>query len=153
MGTETVESQIDIIKILIETCRDAQAGYLIAAEHAKSAELRAFFSNQSMERARFSAELERVAKHLGEAEIAPGAGIVDRINRAWLELKHKLGAGDTGVLETVEAAASQCRSQYQQAVQSTLPGELKTVIDRQAESVFAAYDQICALREMGGKAA
>ena len=153
MSTETVEKSFDVMKDLVETCRDAQAGYLIAAEHVRNAELRAFFSQQSMDRARFAAELERAARRLGDAEIPRGSGIVDRINRAWLELKQKLAIGDIGVLETVEAAERSVKIHFQQALQAGLPPEIRNVVEREAESISAAYDQVCTLRDMGGRAA
>ena len=66
MAAETSKSNLEIIEKLIETCRDGQAGYLEAAEHARNSELRDFFSQQAMERARFAAELEHVAERFGE---------------------------------------------------------------------------------------
>lgn len=152
MDTPGAEAHLPHIKNLIEVCRDAQAGYLIAAEHARSAELRAFFTSQSMERARFAAELEGLARRISGASLRR-TGIVDRINRAWLELKQKLGAGDAGVLETVELSERNGMHQYRQALESALPEELHALVERQMEGVSAAYDQVCALRDMGGKAA
>jgi uncharacterized protein (TIGR02284 family) len=152
MSVAISESQLEVIKNLIETCRNEQAGYLIAAEHARNAELRAFFSNQSMERARFAAELEGAARR-GGTQLIRSSGIVDRINRAWVELKQRLSAGDAGVLDSVENGERDARNQYRQAVSAELPPEVQAIVERQSESISAAYDQVCALREMGGKAA
>jgi uncharacterized protein (TIGR02284 family) len=153
MDAPEVQADLQLVKNLIEVCRDAQAGYLIAAEHAREAELRTFFTGRSMERARFAAELEGIARHFAGGESVRRTGIVDRINRAWQELKHKLGAGDAGVLENVESFERGGLNEYRQALKAPMSAELKSATERQAESISAAYDQICALRDMGGKAA
>lgn len=153
MNEAGAEAHLNVLKNLIEICRDAQAGYLIAAEHARNAELRTFFTSQSMERARFAAELDAMLRRMGGATVSRHTGIVDRINRAWLELKQKLEAGDAGVLENVEAFERNSVNGYREALSATVPPELHTVIQKHSESVTAAYDQVCALRDMGGKAA
>jgi uncharacterized protein (TIGR02284 family) len=147
------DDNLDGIKKLIETCRDGQAGYLEAAEHAKNAELRAFFSGQSMERARFAAELESVARRLGEAYPTRSPSMANKMHCAWIDLKYKLGGGDAGVLHSVEAGEHNAKNHYQQALDAGLPPEVRTILERQAESVFAAYDQVCMLRDMYKKAA
>ena len=159
LSTETAGSDVelirklDVIEKLIETCRDGQAGYLEAAEHAKNAELRAFFSGQSMERARFAAQLESVARRLGAADPSRGPSIASKMHCAWIDLKHRLGGGDAGVLGCVEAGESTAKNHYLQALRAGLPPEVQTILERQAESVSAAYDQVCALRSMYKKAA
>ena len=57
----------DILQSLIETCRDGETGYLHAASVAEDAELKGYFQQQSLERARFRAELTDAVKQLGEA--------------------------------------------------------------------------------------
>ena len=153
MSADFADQKIDLIKKLIETCRDGQAGYLEAAEHARNAELRAFFSAQAMERARFAAVLESVARHLGEADPSHSPSIASQIHRAWIDLKFKLGGGDAGVLASVEDGEHNATMHYQQALQADFPADVLTILERQAESVSAAYDQVCALRNMYKKVA
>lgn len=158
LSTATSESNLDlsnkleVIDKLIEICRDGQAGYLEAAEHTRNAELRAFFSTQAMERARFAAELESVARRLGEADPSRGPSLISKMHCAWIDLQHKLG-GDAGVLGCVEDGESVAKNQYLQALQAGLPPNVLSIIERQAESVSAAYGQVCALRSMYKKAA
>jgi len=47
----------DILEKLIETCRDGETGYLHAAGVAHDPEFKAYFQQQSLERARFRVEL------------------------------------------------------------------------------------------------
>ena len=56
---------IGTLNDLIETCRDGQNGYKEAAENATSHELKGFFSDASLERARFVGELQEQVRTLG----------------------------------------------------------------------------------------
>lgn len=147
MAADTVGSLPELINKLIETCRDGQAGYLEAAEHAHNTELRQFFSERAFERARFAAELERVALRLGEPSPG-GTSFANLMHRAWIDLKCKLGAGDASVLASVEAGEANAKEHYKQASAAALPPEVKSIIERQAESVSVAYSQVCALRSI-----
>lgn len=141
------------IEKLIETCRDGQAGYLEAAEVARNSELRNFFSHQSLERSRFAGELETVARNLGEAKPSRGPSYVNKLHRAWIDLKQMLGGGDASVLSSVELGESYAKTHYQEALRANLPADVHEVIERQAESVLAAYDEINALSSVYKKAA
>jgi uncharacterized protein (TIGR02284 family) len=153
MSAEIADKNVELIKKLIETCRDGQAGYLEAAEHARNADLRAFFSQQAMERARFAAELGSAARRLGEADPSQGPSIASKMHRAWIDLKYKLGGRDAGVLSSVESGEHIAKEHYLEALRAGLPPEVQTILERQAESVFAAYDQVCSLHSVYTKAA
>jgi uncharacterized protein (TIGR02284 family) len=153
MSADMAEKNVDLIKKLIETCRDGQAGYLEAAEHARNADLRAFFSQQAMERARFAAELEGVAKRMGEPDPSQGTSIAGKMHCAWIDLKSKLGGRDAAVLSSVEAGERIAKDHYLEALRAGLPGEVQAIVERQAESVFAAYDQVSSLQSVYAQAA
>jgi uncharacterized protein (TIGR02284 family) len=153
MAPEIVSNQLAIVHKLIETCRDGQAGYLEAAESARNTELKTFFSDQAMERARFAAELERVAFRFGDIHPDVNTSFASTVHRAWIDLKHKLGAGDASVLGSVETGESKAKAHYQQALAADLTADLRQIIERQAESVSIAYSQVCALRSIYKNAA
>jgi len=48
---------------------------------------------------------------------------------------------------------SELRDFYRQALSLEFPSEVAALLERQADSVSDAYDQICTLRDMRGKAA
>ncbi len=82
-----------------------------------------------------------------------GPSIASKMHRAWIDLKYKLGGRDAGVLDSVEAGEHNAKNHYLEALQADLPPEVQTIVERQAESVFAAYDQVRSLRDMFGSAA
>lgn len=139
------EDTLDMIAKLIETCRDGQAGYLEAAELARNHVLREFFSQQALERAKFAAALEHIAQHLGEANPSRGPSFANKMHRAWIGLKFKLGGGDASVLESVEVGENNAQSHYLQALHAGLPPDVRNAVEEQADSVSAALDQVRAL--------
>jgi uncharacterized protein (TIGR02284 family) len=144
---------IEVLEKLIETCRDGQAGYLDAAEHSRNAELRNYFQRQSMERSKFAGELEKVAQRLGESDPGRSPSIANKLHRAWIDVKYRLGGGDASVLGSVEAGEDNAKHHYLEALRADLPVDVRTIIERQAESVFDAYAQVRTLRDVYKRAA
>ena len=157
MGAEMTEKQtennIDVIAGLIQCCRTAQAGFLNAAEHVRNSDLSAYFTGRSMERARFAAELERAAHQVGEAEISRTAAMAERVHRAWVDLQFARGRNDGAILGMVAAVERTTRDFFQKALDLEFPADVKALLEQQAESISDAYDQVCTLRDMRGKAA
>ncbi len=146
MSADKASDTLDVIEKLIETCRDGQAGYLEAAELARNHELRTFFSQQALERAKFAGELENQARHLGEADPDSKPSMASTLHRAWIDLKLKMGGGDASILASVESGEHNARNHYHEALQAGLPRDVEAIVQRQAESVFAAHDQIRTLQ-------
>ncbi len=144
---------LDIIDKLIETCRDGQEGYRDAAEHTKASELKEFFNRQSLERAQFAGELETVARQLGESDPDRSPSMANKLHRAWIDLKEKLGAGDASVLESVEAGEDNAKKNYQDALKANLPQNVRSIVERQARSILAAHDRVRSMRDAYKKVA
>ena len=51
------DDTLDLVKELIQTCKDGETGYAHAAGVTTDPQLKAYFSEQSLERARFGQEL------------------------------------------------------------------------------------------------
>lgn len=153
MSAEMADNTLDIVEKLIETCRDGQAGYLEAAELARNEALKELFSRQAMERARFAAELEHLALRLGENDSERTPSIANTLHRAWIDLKHRMGGGDASVLASVETGEANAKSHYRDALLAGLPPNVHAIIEEQAESVFAALDQVHTLRDVYTRAA
>jgi uncharacterized protein (TIGR02284 family) len=152
MSVDLIEKQTDenadVIMGLIKTCRASQVGFLSAAERVRNSALRAYFIGQSMERARFAAELERVAQQ----DLTQGAPTANRVQRSWTDLRLVRGSDGT-VLSAVASAVRNTKDFYNEALSLNLPADVHAVLERQAESISDSYDQICTLRDMRGKAA
>jgi uncharacterized protein (TIGR02284 family) len=143
------ENYIPTLKDLIEVCRDGQNGYLHASVHVEDPELRSFFSEQSLERARFARDLEDEVEKLGTPAPDTNGSIAAVLHRAWFELKADLGGGDQAVINSVEQGEDRAKQVYQDALHADLPAPVLNLISHQYESVRAAHDRVRDIRDAG----
>jgi uncharacterized protein (TIGR02284 family) len=136
-----------VVEKLIETCRDGENGYRDAAEHAKSTQLKQFFQEQSRERSSFAAELQSLLTRLGEPGKKESGSATAAIHRAWIDLKSSLGGGDKAILSSVEQGEDNAKDTYAEALNSPLPANVASVVQRQAENIKAAHDRVKSLRD------
>jgi uncharacterized protein (TIGR02284 family) len=138
---------LSVLEDLIETCKDGQKGYQDAASHAKRADLKTFFNEQSLERSRFAGELEAELIRFGKPDKKVSGSVGGALRRAWIDTKTSLGGGDKTILESLEAGEDSAKEAYQKALRNTLPANLIEVVRRQAESVQRAHDKVKSLRD------
>jgi uncharacterized protein (TIGR02284 family) len=141
----------DILEKLIETCRDGETGYLHAASVVRDSELKDYFQQQSLERARFRVELTEAVKKLGESNPDTSGSSAAVLHRAWFELKDDLGGGDHTLLESVEQGEDSAKHSYERALGKNLPLGIEELVRTQYASVKAAHDRVRSWRD--GKAA
>ncbi len=141
---------VDVLKELIETCRDGQKGYAEAAEHVSdNHSLKSFFHDQSTERGRFAAELTQALQSY-DKDASTSGSVSGALHRTWLELKGTITKGDDhAILESVEQGEDYAKKAYEEALQATLPPETLTIVRRQQASVKAAHDRVRDLRDQG----
>jgi uncharacterized protein (TIGR02284 family) len=144
---------MSVIEDLIETCKDGQKGYQDAASHVKRSDLKTFFDEQSLERARFAGELQEERIRLGKSDKKDSGSVSAALHRAWIDTKVSMGAGDKAILESVEAGEDRAKEAYQKAMTSDLPESIAQVVRRQAASVQAAHDKVKNLRDEARAAA
>jgi uncharacterized protein (TIGR02284 family) len=144
---------ISTLEQLIETCRDGQNGYRDAAEHIKSPEIRNWFNQQSLERGQFAGELEAQVQRLGKSDPDRKGSVSGAIHRKWFELKEKLGGSDESVLAEVERGEDNAKHNYEEGLKQDLPADIRSIVDRQAQSVFIAHDRAKILRDQFKSAA
>src|SRR5580698_5687720 len=110
---------ISVLENLIETCRDGQKGYQDAAAHVKRSDVKAFFNEESLERARFAGELEAELIRLGKPDKKVSGSVGGTLRRAWIDTKVSLGGGDKTILDSVEAGEDSAKESYQKALSGT----------------------------------
>ena len=143
----------DILQTLIETCRDGETGYLHAASVARDSELKSYFQQQSLERARFRAELTDAITQLGEPDPDTSGSSTAVVHRAWFELKSDLGGGDHTLLESVEQGEDSAKHTYESALERKLPAGIDELVRNQYASMKAAHDGVRGWRWRDEKAA
>lgn len=142
-------STLDVLQELIETCRDGETGYAHAASIVADPELKSYFTEKSQERHRFLVELQELAQRSGEPRPDLSGSVAGTLHRAWFEAKVDMGLGDQSVLNSVETGEDAAKRAYQKALSSALNEQVRTAIQRQADSVFSAHDHVRDLRDLG----
>lgn len=144
-----VHSEVaDVIRDLINTCRDGEKGFRDAADHVKRSEFKSMFLEVSRERATFAQELDSELSSLApEASEKPEGHVVGALHRAWIDTKTALGAGDQAILEWLEQGEDYAKGKYEKALSTGLPAGLLQIVRRQSQSIHATHDRVKALRD------
>jgi uncharacterized protein (TIGR02284 family) len=145
-GLKMADDTLDLIKDLVQTCKDGETGYVHAAGVATDPQLKAYFNEQSLERARFGQELRAEAERLGDKPEASGS-VSAVLHRVWFETKATIGLGDQSILNSVEQGEDRAKKDYEKALSSQLPSDLRAIIQRQADSVLKAHDYVRDMRD------
>ena len=140
------EKTLDVLRELIGVCKDGETGYAHAAGIVNDSNLKSYFQAQSLERARFVEDLRLTAKRLGEKPEISGS-TAGALHRLWFETKADLGLGDQAILNSVEQGEDRAKHAYEKALQDEVTADVRTLLQQQAQSVFAAHDYVRDLRD------
>jgi len=140
------DDTLDLLKDFIQTCKDGETGYLHAAGVATDPQLKAYFTEKSLERARFGKELRAETERLGEKPETSGS-VSAVLHRVWFETKATVGLGDQSILNSVEQGEDSAKKAYEKALSSQLPSDVRAIIQRQADSVIKAHDHVRDMRD------
>lgn len=139
------DEAISVLNGLTEICRDSNQGYQEAAGNIENAPIKSFCLEQSRLRAQFLGELQQEVRSLGSEPDNVGSTAA-MIHRAWIDLKAALGGGDRAIIAACETGEDFAVKEYEGALQKPLPANLRTLIERQYQSVKQAHDQVRAWR-------
>lgn len=137
---------LDVLRELIEVCKDGQTGYTHAAGIVADPKLKSYFQEESLERARFVQELKQATESLGHQPDTSGS-VAGTLHRLWFEAKADVGLGDQSVLNSVEQGEDRAKHAYEQALKEDLPADISGMLQQQAQSIFAAHDHVRDLRD------
>jgi uncharacterized protein (TIGR02284 family) len=148
----TTSSIASVLNSLIETCKDGQNGFRDAAENVGNSDLKALFSEYSMQRQQFVTELQSLTASLGESAEDSGS-VAGALHRGWIDLKAALTSReDHAILAECERGEDSAVSEYRDALEhDDLPANIRDVIQRQYVSVQAAHDRVRDLRDQTKK--
>jgi uncharacterized protein (TIGR02284 family) len=143
---------ISVLNSLIETLKDGQHGFRVAADDVQNSDLKSVFQKYSLQRSQFAGELQSEAVKLGEAEPEETSSSAGVLHRAWINLKSALAGGDEhSVLAECERGEDSAVSEYQEALEKDLPQNIRDIVERQYREVKAAHDAVRALRDARAK--
>jgi len=83
---------------------------------------------------------------MGDEPDASGS-VSAALHRVWFEAKATVGLGDQSILNSVEQGEDRAKRDYEQALASQLPDDVREIIQRQAASVLKAHDYVRDMRD------
>jgi uncharacterized protein (TIGR02284 family) len=138
------------LNALITVLKDGQKGYADAMIDVKDQNLKDLFKKYSAQRASYVTELEDQMFKLDlKPDTSEGSSILGAIHHTWIDLKAAVTGHDNhAILAECERGEDVAKKAYEEASKlQDLPGDLKSIIEKQAKGVKAAHDEIRGLRD------
>ncbi len=143
----TLQDYAQAVHNVISICRDAEQGFRGAAHAVNDVTMKDMFTQYSSQRARFAVELQDAVKALGFEVIDP-QGLGGMLHASWMSLKGMAtGHNVHAILVETERAEDWSLNTYRTALGTTLPAEIRSIIERQLGEVQAAHDRIKTLSD------
>lgn len=131
-----------VLNNLIETCKDGENGFRHAAEKAKETSLKSLFSKYAAQRAGYVTELQSLVTSTGGSPSDSGS-VTGALHRGWISLKETLAKDDDkALIDEAESGEDVAMKAYKEAVGSTLPSSVSTIVQRQFAGVQEAHGVI-----------
>ena len=136
------------IQDLVQTLEDGRKGFADAADKLAddgNTQLADEFRQFAEQRQRFSSELRTVATGAG-VTIDEDGSIAGALHRGWISLKDALTGDDAqAIAAAAKSGEEHAVSEYEKALDGELPGEVATLVKRQAEEIRTVRDRVAAL--------
>ena len=133
---------------LIETLKDGQRGYAEAMTDVEDADLKQTFKKYAAQRSEYITELED-QMHKLNLKPEEETSITGTVHRAFINLKGLVTGKDRhSILAECERGEDYAKAAYEKAQKiQDIPGDLKTLIDKQAAGIKRGHDEMRALRD------
>ena len=148
MSTELSDT-ISTLNKLIETCKDGQEGFRLAAEAiADDEDLKGFLFSCSLQRSKFAGELQNEVIALGEPGPSEESTLVSGLHRGWINLKTALTGNDNhAILAECERGEDSAVADYRKALNASLSETFKEIVRRQLQEIVATHNSVRGLRD------
>ena len=138
---------IGILNRLVETSKDGEYGFRMAAEHLLSMETKRLFNARAEECRRAAGELQALVMELG-GSAEEGGSATGAIHRGWVAVKNKLaGYTDLAILEEAERGEDIALARYRDALEESLPLSVRALVQRQFGGAQRNHGLVRALRD------
>jgi uncharacterized protein (TIGR02284 family) len=137
---------IETLNELIETSRDGEQGFALAAKDSKEPSLTQVFSEGEQSCRAAVTELQDQVRMLGGNPENDGS-MKGAVHRGWISLKAAATSRDTkAILEECERGEDYAKAKYGEAMKQDLPEDIRKLIERQYQGVVANHDRVRDLR-------
>jgi uncharacterized protein (TIGR02284 family) len=147
-GADSVDDVVSTLNGLIETCKDGENGFKVAAEAVDDVNLQHLLQSYSQQRSEFAAELQTEVQRLDQ-DPARAGHVVAALHRGWMGIKSlATGRDEAAIIAECERGEDVAVEAYDQALRSELPADLRALVERQFLRVKDAHDQIRSLEQI-----
>jgi uncharacterized protein (TIGR02284 family) len=145
--THEINDLPEFLNHLIEVCRDGEHGYMTAASDVENTELASIFRQYAEQRAKFSGELKEEIVRLGGTPVEHGT-VTGAIHRGWINVKSTLtGSSSEAVIAACETGEDSAAASFEQAVDTNISGQTRTMVERQAKQIREAHSHMLRLKK------
>jgi uncharacterized protein (TIGR02284 family) len=138
---------VDVLKDLVECCKDGEYGFRECADQAEREDLKSMFRQRAEDCRRGAQELNDCIRQYG-GSTEDGGSAMGAMHRGWVSIKSKLTTyDDKAVLEECERGEDNAKARYTKALQKNLPSDVRMVVERQMQGVQRNHDQVKMLRD------
>lgn len=142
----TDERVIATLNELIETSKDGERGFALAAKEAREPELISVFTEAEQSCRAASAELQDQVRLLGGFAEERGSKRA-AAQRQWLRIMSCMRSRDSkAILEECERGEDRAKARYADALKNDLPASVHLLLERQYRDVVASHDRVRDLR-------
>jgi uncharacterized protein (TIGR02284 family) len=131
---------------LIETSRNGEQGFRLAAEHAHDPQLKTVLQKYAEECGRAAGELQMCVTEAGGKPEKSGT-IAGAVHRGWVNLRTAVTKNDdAAILEECERGEDHAKAIYSKALKDDLPPDVRQLVQRQYEGTVQHHETIRDLR-------
>jgi uncharacterized protein (TIGR02284 family) len=135
-----------MLQDLIETRKEGERGFALAERDSREPALTGVFREYTESCQAAVVELQDEVRRLGGAGGVPARMQVPPY-RGWIRANAvAISRGSKAILEECERGEDYARALYAEALTLDLPGPVRSIMERQQQSVLAAHGRIRALR-------
>ena len=147
-GADSVDEVASTLNGLIQTCKDGENGFKVAAEAVDDINLQHLLQSYSQQRSEFAAELQTEVERLDQ-DPARAGHVAAALHRGWMDIKSlATGRDEAPIIAECERGEDVAVKAYDQALRSELPADLRALVERQFLKVKDAHDQIRSLEQI-----
>ncbi|MFL5532966.1 MAG: ferritin-like domain-containing protein [Gemmatimonadales bacterium] len=147
-GADSVDEVASTLNQLIQTCKDGENGFKVAAESVEDVNLQHLLASYSQQRSEFAAELQSEVQRLHQDPAESGHAAA-ALHRGWMDIKSlAIGQDEAAIIAECERGEDVAVKAYEQALASELPADLRALVERQLLNVKEAHDQIRSLEQI-----
>lgn len=141
-----------VAKDLVETLRDGHKGFTSLAEKLRDGEhpeWASLMERLAQQREGFAQEIVAMGHAYGD-DVDESGSAAAALHRGWLSLKDALTGDDAGAtIGAAETGEDHAVREYEQALESDISADFRTLVQRQHQEIVAAREEVRALKHAG----